>query len=69
MLIAQITDLHAGEPADDTRRLPATLDGVRRAVRHLNALRPRPGRAPPAFCTAPDLVPVIPHGSAPPSPP
>ena len=44
MLIAQITDLHAGEPADDTRRLPATLDGVRRAVRHLNALRPRPAR-------------------------
>ncbi len=42
MLIAQITDLHAG---DATARLDPpldTLEGVRRAVRHLNWLRPRP---------------------------
>ncbi len=42
MLIAQITDLHAGERLKLDGRNIDTLDGVHRAVAHLNALVPRP---------------------------
>jgi len=42
MLIAQITDLHVGDrPKVDGRDID-TLEGLRRAVAHLNALVPRP---------------------------
>jgi 3',5'-cyclic AMP phosphodiesterase CpdA len=42
MLIAQITDLHAGDPSAGLDPPLDTLAAVRAAVRHLNALRPRP---------------------------
>ena len=42
MLIAQITDLHVGQVLDVEGNTIDTLDGVRRAVVHLNALSPRP---------------------------
>ncbi len=42
MLIAQITDLHVGERLKVDGRDIDTLDGLRRAVAHLNALVPRP---------------------------
>ena len=42
MLIAQITDLHAGDPVAGLDPHLAPTTGVRRAVRHLNAMRPRP---------------------------
>jgi 3',5'-cyclic AMP phosphodiesterase CpdA len=42
MLIAQITDLHAGDRTAGLDPPLDTLEGVRRAVRHLNALSPRP---------------------------
>lgn len=42
MLIAQITDLHAGDRVDVDGRIIDTLDYAARAVSHLNALAPRP---------------------------
>lgn len=45
MLIAQITDLHAGDPSAGLDPPLDTLAAVGAAVRHLNALEPRPGLA------------------------
>jgi 3',5'-cyclic-AMP phosphodiesterase len=42
MLIAQITDLHAGITVDVDGRAIDTTEGARRAVAHLNALSPSP---------------------------
>ena len=42
MLIAQITDLHVGDRLTIDGRDIDTLEGLRRAVAHLNALLPRP---------------------------
>lgn len=42
MLIAQITDLHAGYRVEVEGRSIDTLEGVRRAVAHINAMAPRP---------------------------
>ena len=42
MLIAQITDLHAGQCLEVDGRIIDTLESARRAVAHLNALAPRP---------------------------
>lgn len=42
MLIAQITDLHAGQRLEVDGRVIDTLEGARRGVAHLNALDPRP---------------------------
>ncbi len=42
MLIAQITDLHVGDRLEVDGREIDTLEGMHRAVAHLNALVPRP---------------------------
>jgi len=42
MLIAQITDLHAGYQVEVDGKNIDTLEGVRRAVVHINAMTPRP---------------------------
>ncbi len=45
MLVAQITDFHAGNILEVEGQVVDTLESVQRAVAHLNTLQPRPDMA------------------------